>query len=231
MRNSLARSLTVVTASLVLAGSRAEPAAAQGSGSSRLNQPAPARPAPYPVQPRQGYVLPGPTYAQPRQAQVRAATAEEFYQSLWKYLVRQEARYTRWPSLPGKVGPRAADDPHGPKVRAYANPVAAGDPANLPYGSILVLEDYSEDLKRRSGISVLYRVRGYDPRNGDWYWMKYLEDGTVVRAPAGQGGAPLAGRVTACIDCHRKAAGKDFVFANDAATVTEGAPAREGETR
>jgi hypothetical protein len=61
----------------------------------------------------------------------------------------------------------------------------------------------------------LYRVKGYDPKNGDWYWMKYLENGTLVRTPASEGNQPVAGRVASCINCHSKAAGGDFVFSND----------------
>ena len=131
-------------------------------------------------------------------------------------MVREQSPYTRWPTPPGKAGLRAAEAPHGPFVRSYVNATAAADLKGLPVGSLLVLEDYAADQKTRTGINVLYRVNGYDPKNGDWYWMKYLENGTVVRTPADQGGKPVAGRVMTCIDCHRKAGGNDFVFSNDA---------------
>jgi hypothetical protein len=226
MRYVLVRGLVLMVPGLILAASAGTPAVAQGSGSSRLNQPAPVRPAPDQGQPRPGYVQPAPAYTQP---QARALTAEEFYQSLWRYLVREQSPYTRWPSLPGKAGPRKAESPHGPFVRTYANTVAAADPGNLPYGSILVLEDYTEDQKQRTGINILYRVKGYDPKNGDWYWMKYLENGTVVRSPASEGGKPVAGRVMACIDCHRKAGGNDFVFSNDEAVVPPETPVEKAQ--
>ncbi len=54
-------------------------------------------------------------------------------------------------------------------ARTYLNALAATDPKGLPYGSILILEDYAEDLKSQIGINILYRVQGYDPKNGDWY--------------------------------------------------------------
>jgi hypothetical protein len=229
MRSVLVRSLTLVASGLVLAGPAGNPAAAQGSGSSRLNQPAPARPAPNYGQPQPGYVQPAPASTQPQPAPARALTAEEFYQSLWRYMVREKSPYTRWPSLPGKAGPRKAESPHGPIVRTYANAVAAADPKGLPYGSILVLEDFAADQKTRTGINILYRVKGYDPRNGDWYWMKYLENGTVVRTPADQGGKPVAGRVVACIDCHRKAGGNDFVVSNDEAVAPPETPVEKAQ--
>jgi hypothetical protein len=108
-------------------------------------------------------------------------------------------------------------------VRLCANATALADPKNLPYGSVLVLEDYSEDRKTRTDINVLYRVKGYDPKNGDWYWLKYHGNGTVARTPAEEGGKPIAGRALGCIECHRKAADKDMVFSNDPAPV----PAKE----
>ncbi len=212
MRYLLVRGPVLVTLGLALAASPDTPAVAQGSGSSRLNQPAPG-----PSPPPPGSAPAAPAYTQPQPARPRAATAEEFSRSLWRYLVREESPYTRWPSPPGKANPRRAESPHGPFVRTYANAVAAADLKDLPYGSILVLEDYTEDQKQRTGVEVLYRVKGYDPKNGNWYWMKYLENGTVVRTSPDQGGRPIAGRVMTCIDCHRKAGGNDAVFSNDAA--------------
>jgi hypothetical protein len=189
------------------------PAAAQGSGSSRLNQPPPARsnrPAP-------AYPPPAPTYVPPRVAPPQ--TPEVFQQALWRYLIRPQSPYTHWSPLPDKAGLRKGASPHGAFVRLYANGVAAVDPKGLPYGSILVLEDYTEDQRSRTGINILYRVKGYDPKNGDWYWMKSNENGTVVRTSAEEGSRPIAGRALGCIECHRKAAGNDFVFSNDPAEV------------
>jgi hypothetical protein len=119
--------------------------------------------------------------------------------------------------LPGKEGLRKGESPHGPFVRAYANGPVLADPKALPSGSIIVLEDYSEDRKSRTGINIMYRVKGYDPRNGDWYWMKYLPNGVLARTPPGEGNAPIAGRAMGCIDCHRRAGAGDFVFSNDSA--------------
>jgi hypothetical protein len=70
---------------------------------------------------------------------------------------------------------------------------------------------------------------GYDPTNGDWYRMKYNEDGTVVRAAPQEGNRPIAGRVMTCIDCPRKAGGNDLVFSNDLAV--EETEKKAGETR
>jgi hypothetical protein len=201
--------LISVLAVWILLSATVRPARAQGSGSSRIGQPGSQQPVPYYRQP----------YAAPAQPVRRAPTTEEFARSMWVFLVRPQSPYTLWPPLPGKEGFREGARPHGPLVRLYADAKALADPKGLPAGSILILEDYAADQKTRTGINVMYRVKGYDPMNGDWYWMKYLENGTLVRTSASEANKPIAGRVTSCIDCHRKAADNDFVFSNDRAAM------------
>src|SRR5258708_32492993 len=156
-------------AAWVLTGALVPSVRAQGSGSSRTAQPGIRQPTSPPRQAR-------PSVPRP-------PTTEEFAQSLWAFLVRPQAPYTQWPPLPAKEGLRGAMGPHGPFVRLYANATALADPKGLPPGSVLILEDYTADQKARTGINILYRVKGFDPKNADWYWMKYLENGTLVRTP------------------------------------------------
>jgi hypothetical protein len=215
VRNAPAGGLLLVLSGLVVVLAPGSPAAAQGSGSSRLGQPGYGQPPPSYRQPTPTYRQPYPTSVQPQPSVVRPPTPEEFYQALWRYLVRPQAPYTAWPPLSGKEGLRKGQASHGDFIRLYVNATAHADPTALPPGSVLVLEDYVADQKTRTGINILYRVKGYDPRNGDWYWMKYNEDGTVVRTAQAEGNKPLAGRVMGCIDCHRKAGGNDLVFSND----------------
>lgn len=163
-------------------------ALSQGSGSSRLTPP--RRPPP------------------------RAQTPAEFQQSFWRFITRTSP-YSDWPTWPqGEEQPREGEDPHGPWVKTYANATAAGDPKTLRYGSILINEEYDEDQETLSAVSVMYCVKGTDPAHYDWYWIKYLPDGTVAKAPADGGGKPLAGKVQSCIACHQKAK-RDLVFSND----------------
>lgn len=216
--------LVPTLAGCVLWAALVAPVLGQGSGSSRVGQPTNRQPPPNYRQPYNPPAQPQPGAPPPRMIVPRPPTTEEFARSLWDFLVRPQSPYTQWMPLPGKEGFRGVPGPHGPSVRLYANAVAQGDPKGLPVTSILVLEDYAADRKTRTGINILYRVQGYDPKNGDWYWMKYLENGTLVRAQPGEGGLPLAGRVTACIDCHRKAGGNDFVFSNDPTAKPEEKP-------
>lgn len=61
------------------------------------------------------------------------------------------------------------------------------------------------------------REAGYDADNNDWFWAKYLPDGSLDKNPKGM---QLAGRVAkgadvGCIACHSKADGDDYVFTSD----------------
>lgn len=67
-------------------------------------------------------------------------------------------------------------------------------------------------------ITVMYQRAGYDPDNNDWFWAKYLPDGSLDKNPKGM---QLAGRVAkvdppgGCIACHSAAPGEDLVFTNN----------------
>lgn len=228
-----ARGLSPILSALALPLLLGLTAWGQGSGSTRITPPQPAPPARavMPPTPAPAYRQPAPAdrqpapavlQPQPAPAVARPQTAEEYQRSLWRFLVRPQAPYTTWPAPAGKAGFRKVEGPHGPLARTYANSAAAGDPRALPYDAILVLEDYAGDRKTRTGINVMYRVRGFDPAHNDWYWMKLNEDGTVARTPAAEGNAPIAGRVAACIACHQKAGGNDLTFANDPAGLGAG---------
>lgn len=66
-------------------------------------------------------------------------------------------------------------------------------------------------------VTVMFKRAGYDPDNNDWFWAKYLPDGSLDKNPKGM---QLAGRVAkgaaqGCIACHSAAPGGDMVFTND----------------
>ena len=169
-----------------IAGLWATEAFAQGSGSSRLS---PSR-------------------------QTRPQTPAEFQQSFWKHIT-VTSPYRDWTQWPAEgEGPRTAKEPHGPWSKTYANSIAAKNAERLQYGSILVNEEYEDDKTTLKAVSVMYCVKGADPAHYDWYWLKYAPDGKVMKAPADQGGKPIAGKVQSCINCHQKARA-DLVFTND----------------
>jgi hypothetical protein len=171
---------------------RASPALSQGSGSSRLSPP----------------------------RQPRPQTPAEFQQSFWKHIT-VTAPYREWTRFAAdEEDPRPVQKPHGPWVKTYINAVAAKNPSRLEYGSVIVNEEYDEDKTTLKAVSVMYCSKGSDPAHYDWYWLKYTPDGKVIRAPADQGGKPIAGKVQSCIQCHQTAKA-DLVFSNDEAERTD----------
>jgi hypothetical protein len=142
-------------------------------------------------------------------------TVPATYESqFWKYL--QSVFYRNWAPGPGQgAGAYPGKNPHGDFLKMYLNRIAAANPKTLPYGSIIIKENYAKDKKTLLSITVMYRTKGFDPKHNDWYWVKYNPNGTVARTPAAKGNLPIAGRFKTCIDCHATAKGKDFVFAND----------------
>lgn len=70
--------------------------------------------------------------------------------------------------------------------------------------------DWGEHL---DAVTVMFRrEQGYNADGADWFWAKYLPDGSLDRTPQGM---PMAGQVPGCIDCHADADGEDFVFLHD----------------
>lgn len=69
-------------------------------------------------------------------------------------------------------------------------------------------------------ITVMFkREAGYDDENGNWFYVRYLPDGSVDLDDDGMG-IKLAGRIakgmdTGCIACHLAAPGDDFLFSAD----------------
>lgn len=82
-------------------------------------------------------------------------------------------------------------------------------------------QDVSNDPSAHlAAVTVMIRREaGYDDENKNWYWAKYLPNGTLDKNPAGM---ELAGRIAkgadqGCIACHVAAPGDDYLFVTDRA--------------
>jgi hypothetical protein len=120
----------------------------------------------------------------------------------WTYISKTNPykNWQHWPGFPGKVPGKS---PHGAYVELYANDIAvkaANEGKDMPDGAILVKENYAKDKETLMEITPMYKVKGYNPDAGDWFWTEYGPAGKVMNA----------GKVDSCINCHRK--GKDFRF-------------------
>ena len=72
----------------------------------------------------------------------------------------------------------------------------------MPEGAIIVKENYGKDQKTLMAITPMYRVKGYNPEGGDWFWGKYGPDGKIM----------ASGKPKGCIQCHAAKKDNDWLF-------------------
>lgn len=95
-------------------------------------------------------------------------------------------------SVSGTVAPVVVKRNYGPEG------VTVGEVANDPATHL-------------AAITVMYQRPGFNSATNDWFWAKYLPDGTLDLA----GETPMAGNVAGCIGCHDNAPGDDWLFVTD----------------
>jgi hypothetical protein len=125
-------------------------------------------------------------------------------QALWNYITKVSP-YQNWSSWPDHPGIQPGRAPHGPLHKVYVNDHALHS-AKPPvqYGTIIVKENYSK-AKELMAITVMYKIPGYNPNAGDWFWVKYT--------PAGK--AKPFGQPKGCIGCHGTKANNDFIIVHE----------------
>jgi len=77
-----------------------------------------------------------------------------------------------------------------------------------------VADDPAKYLK---AVTVMYKRKGYDADDKDWFWVKYKPDGSLHTNPKGMqlAGMIAKGKPKGCISCHTAAPGGDMVFNHD----------------
>ena len=113
--------------------------------------------------------------------------------------------------------------PHGMMLETFYTKATI----NGHTGDLLVKRNYgpegvtsdevlSDPGKHLGAYTVMFRREaGYDADNQDWFWVKYLPDGSLDKNPKGM---QLAGRVAkgadvGCIACH--SGEDDYIFTTD----------------
>lgn len=133
--------------------------------------------------------------------------AEDFIQ-----YITVASPYTKWRTWPGKGKLYKAPSPHhghGALLTTYVNRVglrSLTEKKGMADGSIIVTENYNAD-QSLAGITTMYKVAGYNPEAGDWYWLEATPTGSVVRS----------GKIQPCIDCHRAQAEHDYLWTGESA--------------
>ncbi len=124
--------------------------------------------------------------------------------ALWNYITKVSP-YQKWSFWPDHQGMQPGRAPHGPLHKVYVNDKALNS-AKPPvqYGSIQVKENYSK-AKELKAITVMYKIDGYNPGDGDWFWVKFSPKGKAQKFGKPQG----------CIGCHGTRDKNDFILVHE----------------
>ncbi len=125
---------------------------------------------------------------------------------LYEYITKYKP-YTSWELWPGRGKLYKGTQPHGVFLTTYLNDAGMaglkkGKP--LPDGTIIAKENYGAD-KNFSALTVMYKIKGYNPGAADWFWAKYDAAGNVL----------LSGRAEPCIRCHEQKKDNDYIFTGE----------------
>ncbi len=123
--------------------------------------------------------------------------------------------YETWAQPTGWSGPApSCDGTHGPLVDIWTNAVAADALAAgtnpLPDGATLIKQGYDEDGVTPRNLTVMRKLTGFDPDNGDWFWGQYDADGAEL----------ASGAVSGCTGCHGASVG-DYVLFPESPVVAD----------
>ena len=67
--------------------------------------------------------------------------------------------------------------------------------------SIVVKENYDK-AKQLTSVTVMRKVKGYNPEKGDWFWARFSADSKITHE----------GKVEMCYGCHASADDNDYIF-------------------
>ncbi|MDY6971002.1 MAG: cytochrome P460 family protein [Thermodesulfobacteriota bacterium] len=124
--------------------------------------------------------------------------------ALWDYITN-DSPYKEWSFWSDHQGMQPGRAPHGPLHKVYVNDQALNSSRPpVKYGSIVVKENYSKSEALKA-ITVMYKIDGYNPKDGDWFWVKYSP----------QGEAKPYGKPAGCVGCHGTRAKNDFILVHE----------------
>jgi hypothetical protein len=123
---------------------------------------------------------------------------------LRQHIIGQEPYKKSFELWPGKGEMYQGKEPHGSLLTTYVNNIALKSiklKQGMANNSIIVKENYTQD-KKLTTVTVMYKVKGYNPAGGDWFWVKYDPKFNIL----------AEGKFTGCLNCHGSAMVNDYVF-------------------
>ena len=124
---------------------------------------------------------------------------------LYTFMTQPKPYYERFNLWPGTSKLHAGNDPHSPFLTTYVNDAAFASIKKkkaMPDGACIITEEYAADKKLKA-LTVMFKVKSYNPEAGDWFWVKYDSlNGYVLES----------GKIESCISCHGDKKGSDYLF-------------------
>ena len=123
--------------------------------------------------------------------------------AVWKFIT-QDSSYKNWERLPEELKTHSSFVPDTDVQKTYANKQAL-ESTELPLnnGSMVVKYNLSPANEVKA-ITIMYKVKGYNPTAGDWFWVQYGPNGEVQEE----------GKPESCIGCHSKRVDNDYILAH-----------------
>lgn len=119
--------------------------------------------------------------------------------------ITKDNPYGKWELWPGKSRLYKGKEPHGSFLTTYVNNHAyfsvKDKKGKMADASIIVKENYTSE-KKLSALTIMYKIRDYNPPAGDWFWAKYEPYGKVL----------ASGKAEACINCHGSNKANDLIM-------------------
>lgn len=135
-------------------------------------------------------------------AQAKKGPAAEG-KALWDFI--QKEKYQSWKMWPGTEPQYKGPEPHGAFLTTYVNQ-AAFDSIKAKKGKFadgaMIVQDNFDKNKKLKHVDVMYKVKGYNPKGGDWFWAQFKASGKVDQE----------GKIDECIKCHEAQKGNDYVY-------------------
>ena len=123
---------------------------------------------------------------------------------LWERIT-SEADYNSYSFWPEHENIQPGQSPHGAYHKIFINKVLSralpSKDRILPEGSIIVKENLTSQ-KSLDAITVMVKVKDYNPDNGDWFWAKYTPEGEVLAEGTPKG----------CVSCHQGMEDNDYII-------------------
>ncbi len=121
-----------------------------------------------------------------------------------RHYITSHRPYKKWATWPGKGEMYEGTEPHGGLLTTYVNKIALNSikkKQGMTNNSIVIKENYAPN-KMLMAVTVMYKVKGYNPEGGDWFWVKYDAKFNTL----------AEGKVKGCLDCHGTVKDNDYLF-------------------